>query len=442
MKNKSFHIVSLGCAKNTVDADSMSALLSRAGYQLVISPKQAHIIIINTCGFIDIAKDESYSTLAKFAQRKKPEQILIAAGCLTQRYGNSVMQKVAGIDAIIGTRSWMQIVELADSLYANNVSPSDIQIDDATPCDERGAPRFSIQGVSAYLKIADGCSRNCAFCAIPSIKGPATSRPIDAILAEARQLQERGIREIVLIAQNSTDYGHDLGMQNGLARLLSEMTKAAPDVDWLRIMYAYPGFVTDELIEVMATSKQIVPYLDMPLQHAHPDVLRRMHRPANIDLVYKTLDKMRKSMPSLALRSTFIVGYPNESEEEFQTLLDFIDEIRFDKLGAFKFSFEAGTPGEILGDTIPEEVKEERTKRLMEKQQKISLSHNQEFVGRELDILVEGTGDGISVGRSYRDAPEVDGLVLIKSVATVGEIVPVRITEAMPYDMSGVVDIQ
>ena len=440
IKNKTFHIISLGCAKNTVDADSMAALLCRAGYQLVPSHKQAHIIIINTCGFIDIAKDESYSTLSKFASRKKSWQVLIAAGCLTQRYGDEIQHRVPGIDAIIGTRNWMGIVELANNLCDSKADTFGVSSGKTAPSSEGDTHRFALQGASAYLKIADGCSRACAFCAIPTIKGPAISRPIEAVISDAKQLQEMGAHEIVLIAQNSTDYGHDLGMHNGLAHLLTEMTKAIPDVNWLRIMYAFPGFVTDELIQVMAIHKQIVPYLDMPLQHAHPDVLRRMHRPSNIEWVYKTLDKIRKAIPGLALRSTFIVGYPNESEQEFQTLLDFIDEIRFDKLGVFKFSFEAGTPSEALGDNIPESLKEERLKRLMERQQQISLEHNQEFIGKQLDVLVEGTGDGISVGRSYRDAPEVDGLVLIKNVVPVGRIIPVHITKAMPYDMSGVVD--
>jgi ribosomal protein S12 methylthiotransferase len=265
MRRKTFHIISLGCAKNTVDADSMAALLDRAGYQLVSSHKQAHIIIVNTCGFINTAKADSYNTLDKFAFRKKVGQILIAAGCLTQRYGNKVQQKIQGVDAIIGTQQWQDIAKLVDSLCEDNPPPPNNPTSRTAASDERGAPRFSIQGASAYLKIADGCSRACAFCAIPMIKGPAVSRPMEPILDEARKLQEMGIREIVLIAQNSTDYGHDLGMRNGLAQLLTKMIKAIPDVDWLRIMYAYPGFVTDELIEVMATSKQIVPYLDMPL---------------------------------------------------------------------------------------------------------------------------------------------------------------------------------
>jgi ribosomal protein S12 methylthiotransferase len=270
------------------------------------------------------------------------------------------------------------------------------------------------------------------------IKGTAVSRPIESILAEACSLQEMGIREIILIAQDTTDYGHDLGLKNGLAHLLTEMTVAAPQVDWIRVMYAYPGYVTDELVEVMATCKQVLPYLDMPLQHAHPSTLRRMRRPTNVALVRKTLGRMRQAIPDLALRTTFIVGYPGETEEEFQTLLDFVEEIRFDKAGTFKFSFEPGTASEPLGDPIPSEVKEERLKRLMEKQQQISLERNQAFVGRSLDVLIEGVGQGISMGRSYRDAPEVDGLVLVKGEIPIGRMIPVRITDAMVYDLSGV----
>jgi ribosomal protein S12 methylthiotransferase len=309
-----------------------------------------------------------------------------------------------------------------------------------------------VQGASAYLKIADGCRRPCAFCAIPLIKGTAVSRPVEAIAAEARLLQEMGVRELILIAQDTTDYGHDLGLKNGLAHLLQRLAEEAPQVDWLRIMYAYPGYVTDELIEVMAKYKQIVPYLDMPLQHAHPQTLRRMRRPANIDWVYKTLEKMRRALPELALRTTFIVGYPGETEQEFQALLDFVREMRFDRVGAFQFSFEPGTASEPLGDPIPANVKQERWERLMELQQGISLEKNQSLVGKTLNVLIEGQGqienngqDSVSpgkltLGRSYRDAPEIDGMVLIEGELPVGEMVPVRITGAMAYDLTGVVD--
>ena len=444
MSKKTFHIVSLGCDKNTVDADSMAHLLTVAGYELVTNPKQARVLIVNTCGFISTAKEESFDMLAKLAAGKKSGQVLIAAGCLTQRYGGEVVRHVPGIDAILGTRRWMDIVDVVESLSGINRPESRYNLSDAATvgADEHGAQRVSVHGASAYIKIADGCSRSCAFCAIPLIKGPAVSRPVESILAEAASLQSRGVREIVLIAQNTTDYGYDLGLKNGLAHLLKEMTAAVPKIDWIRIMYAYPGYVSDELIEVMATHKQIVPYLDMPLQHAHTSVLRRMGRPTNIDWVYKTLEKMRQAIPDLALRSTFIVGYPGETEEEFQTLLDFIEEIHFDKLGALKFSFEPGTPGEALGDSIPDEVKEERLKRLMEKQQQISLKHNQAFIGRNLDVLIEGVGQGISIGRSNRDAPKVDGLVLVKGEIPAGKIISVSINNAMVYDLSGVANLQ
>jgi len=305
--------------------------------------------------------------------------------------------------------------------------------------DESGAVRASIAGASAYLKIADGCRRPCAFCAIPLIKGTAVSRPVQTILAEARRLRDEGVRELILIAQDTTDYGHDLGMKDGLAILLEQLTDAVPDMDWIRIMYAYPGYVTDRLIDVMSTRKQVLPYLDMPLQHAHPKTLYRMKRPSNIDWVHRTLGKMRASIANLAIRTTFIVGYPGETEEEFLALLDFVKEIRFDRVGTFQFSFEPGTTSEPLGDPIPTDVKQERYERLMELQQSISLQINQSHVGKTLDVLVEGydRGNGISIGRSYRDAPEIDGLILVESKAKIGEIVPVKITGAMAYDLTG-----
>ncbi|WP_076005047.1 30S ribosomal protein S12 methylthiotransferase RimO [Dehalogenimonas formicexedens] len=440
MNQNTFKIVSLGCAKNTVDADSMAQLLTAAGFQHVDSRKRAKVIIVNTCGFMTSASEESYAELAKLASRKKQGQILIAAGCLAERYGDGINSRVPGVDAVLGTRRWMDIADLVRGLTKSQTPSFDVTTnpgDGPTGAGSGGVKRVTVQGASAYLKIADGCSRQCAFCAIPLIKGPTASRPIESIVSEAVFLQERGVREIVLLAQNSTDYGLDLGLKNGLARLLRKMTAAAPGVDWIRIMYAFPGGVTDELIEVMATHKQIVPYIDLPLQHAHPDVLRRMGRPADIDWVYKTLEIMRKSIPDLALRSTFIVGYPGETESEFQYLLDFIGDIRFDRLGTFKFSFEKGTPAEALGDPISDDLKEERLKRLMEKQQPISLERNQDFIGRELKVLVEGSGDGVSIGRSYRDAPEVDGLVIVKGQVSPGKMIQVHIDDAMVYDLGG-----
>jgi ribosomal protein S12 methylthiotransferase len=438
---KTFHIVSLGCAKNTVDSDSMAQLLIKSGYKSVADPDHAGVLIVNTCGFIAAAKEESRNVLSELAAKKKSGQVLIAAGCLTQRYGADVPRDIPGIDGILGTRRWMDITDVVATVERVNPPEASYQIPESATVgsDEQDALRVSIQGASAYLKIADGCRRPCAFCAIPLIKGTAVSRPVESILAEAQILQEKGIREIILIAQDTTDYGYDLGLKNGLAHLLKKLTDAVTHIDWIRVMYAYPGFVTDELIEVMATEKQVVHYLDIPLQHAHPSVLKRMHRPTNVDWVYRTLAKMRKDIPDLALRTTFIVGYPGETEKEFRTLLDFTAEMRFDKVGAFKYSFEPGTTAEPLGDPVPAEIKEERFNRLMEQQQKISLEINQTFLGRKLDVLFEGYGQGVSIGRSYRDAPEIDGLVLVKDEIPAGQMLPVRIDEAMPYDLGGTI---
>ncbi|MGC8855516.1 MAG: 30S ribosomal protein S12 methylthiotransferase RimO [Anaerolineae bacterium] len=446
MPKNTFHLVSLGCAKNTVDSDSMAQLLMQDGYQPVTDPARASVLIVNTCGFIGPAKEESFKELRKLAAIKRPDQVLIAAGCLTQRYGAEVAAQVPGIDGVLGTRRWMDIVLLVQQLRASpHPQPLYHLPDEAVTVgtDEKQTLRASLDGASAYLKIADGCRRPCAFCAIPLIKGTAVSRPMNVILDEARRLRELGVRELVLIAQDTTDYGHDLGLKEGLAALLERLATevadhSAPGLNWIRVMYAYPGYVTDRLIEVMATHPTILPYLDMPLQHAHPKTLYRMRRPSNVDWVYRTLEKMRSAMPGLAIRTTFIVGYPGETEEEFETLLDFVRQMRFDRVGTFTFSFEPGTASEALGDPIPSAVKEERYARLMELQQGISLQINQSFVGKTLDVLVEGHDRQISFGRSYRDAPEIDGMVLIEGKVKVGEIVPVKITGAMAYDLTGI----
>jgi ribosomal protein S12 methylthiotransferase len=444
MKNKTFYMVSLGCAKNSVDSESMAQILADSGYQLSTEPSQARILIVNTCGFIGPAREESYEVLQDLASKKRQGQILIAAGCLTQRYGKDVVRKVPGIDGILGTRRWMDILDVVDTLREGKHPGPLYHLPEVATVgtDEHGVLRAGVQGRSAFLKIADGCRRPCAFCAIPLIKGTAVSRPMDVIIDEARRLSDMGMRELNLIAQDSTDYGYDLGIKDGLAKLLERLVKAVPGVDWLRIMYAYPGYITDRLIEVMSTHAQVLPYLDIPLQHAHPEALRRMKRPANMDWVYRTLEKMRRAMPGLALRTTFIVGYPGETEAEFQTLLDFIKEIRFDRVGTFQFSFEPGTSSEPLGDPIPAEVKEERYDRLMTLQQGISLERNQEFVGKTLDVLFEGQGDGLSMGRSYRDAPEIDGLVIVEGSVSQGALLPVRISGAMAYDLSGTLAVQ
>ena len=441
MSKNTFHLVSLGCAKNTVDSDSMAQLLVRDGYNAVEDPSLANVLIVNTCGFIGPAKEESINVLRKLAGEKTNDQVLIAAGWLTQRCGSEVADKVPGVDGVLGTRRWMDIVQVVrEARKGTHPEPIYHLPDEAVTVgtDEQNALRVSVAGSSAYLKVADGCRRPCAFCAIPLIKGTAVSRPVDSIVEEAHRLRDMGIRELILIAQDTTDYGHDLGMKDGLAILLEQLTTSVPDMDWIRVMYAYPGYVTDRLIDVMASSKQVLPYLDMPLQHAHPKTLYRMKRPSNIDWVHRTLEKMRSRIDNLAIRTTFIVGYPGETDEEYQALYDFVEDIRFDRVGAFQFSFEPGTTSEPLGDPVPADVKQERFEQLMVLQQGISMQVNQSYVGKTLDVLVEGRDNKISIGRSYRDAPEIDGLVLIEGEAKIGDIVPVRITGAMAYDLTGV----
>ncbi len=442
-RNHTFYLLSLGCAKNTVDSESMAQILARGGYQGTVSADEASVLIVNTCGFIDAAKQESIDVLRELAAAKRPDQMLIAAGCLAQRYGAVLSQEVPGLDGVIGTRRWMDILDLVKRLRGRKHPEPLYHLPDearTVGTDEQGVLRAAVQGSSAYLKIADGCRRPCAFCAIPAIKGTHVSRPLEAIVGEAARLNDMGVKEIILISQDTTDYGHDLGLKDGLAALLEQLIAVTPDAPWLRIMYAYPGYVTDRLIEVMAREERILPYLDMPLQHGSREVLKRMRRPAKIEWVYETVGKMREAMPDLAIRTTFIVGYPGETDAEFEELIRFVTDLRFDRVGAFTYSYEIGTPSAQLPGQVPDDVKQARRNRLMEVQQDISHQRNQSFVGKTLDVLVEGFEDGLSVGRSYRDAPEIDGLVIVEGALPVGEIVPVRITGAMAYDLLGTVN--
>ena len=434
-----FYIASLGCPKNTVDSNAMGVLLQRAGYTATLDAQQADIVIVNTCGFIDAARAESLETLQDLASSLTKQQRLVAAGCWAQRDPDIILGAVPRIDAILGTRSWPQIVPLADRLLAAVGEPTMRLVEErlATMPEEAHAPGYVISGRSAFLKIADGCSRHCAFCAIPAIKGPTVSRDIDAILEDVRQLRDYGMLEINLIAQDATFYGADRGERDGLAHLFERMVVAAPEVPWIRVLYAFPGYITPRLIDVMRDTPQILPYIDLPLQHAHPDVLRRMRRPSDMDQVRRTLDALRFAMPDVALRTTFIAGFPGETDDEFGALLDFVREARFDRLGVFTYSSEAGTTAAALGDDVPVEVKESRYDQIMAMQQEISYERNQTFVGQHLTVLLEGTGDDLTVGRSYRDAPEIDGLVLVREVVEPHRLVTVEITEALPYDLAG-----
>ncbi len=433
---KRFYLLSLGCPKNTVDAEAMSGLLADAGWRRTKRHEDADVLIVNTCGFIDDARQESYSALRELAEAKLPGQRLLAVGCLSQRYGEDVRCTVPDVDGILGTQEWANIVPCVEGLlgmqpHATVRPRSEVSV--VTPM------RRQAQGPSAYLKIADGCSAPCAFCAIPLIKGPQRSKARDAILEEARQLVTQGVQEVILIAQDTTAYGRDRGEQDGLPSLIENILDTVPQLHWLRLMYAYPQHVTPRLIETMASHPQVCHYLDLPLQHAHPNVLRRMRRSPDVDGTRQLITDLRHAMPDIALRTAFIVGYPGENEEEFAALLDFMDDAQFDKVGVFTYSAEAGTAAASLPDQVTREVAEDRYARAMELQRDISLGLNQLQVGRVLEILVEGAGEGISVGRSYRDAPEIDGYVLMHGEWSTGKMVRARIQRAMEYDLEGLV---
>lgn len=451
-----YHLITLGCPKNQVDSDGMEMTLRNANFRAVENADDADLLIVNTCGFLEAAQEESIGVLNELASAKRGHQILVAAGCLAQRNGDEILARAPLVDGLLGTKRWMDVVELVQRIRSQQGAGSRAMQRYALLGDPEeefalATPRPPVVGGSAYIKISDGCNAPCSFCTIPSFKGKLRSRPLEAVVDEAIALVEGGAKELVIVAQDTTDYGRDWGEPNSLPRLLSAIcNRTSSALQWVRLMYAYPGHVSDELIEVMASQPKMAHYLDMPLQHGDPQTLRRMRRPSRIEMVHDHMAKLRAAMPDIALRTTFIVGYPGETEAEFQGLLDFVKEIQFDKVGAFTFSPEPGTPAALLPDPVPDAVKEERYARLMELQQPISLRRNQLQVGKKLSILIEGEGEMVTevdqgesvpllMGRSYRDAPEVDGLVLVPGISGVpaGEFIDVHINGAMEYDLVG-----
>ncbi len=465
-----YRIVTLGCEKNSVDSEGMGQMLAEAGYADAEAPDDADVLIVNTCGFLQASTGESLTALAELAAQKRDDQILIAAGCATQRYGAEIAAQVPGVDGLLSTRQWPQIARLVDHLRAEQaagrlptrragedpVAAMQAQVASieqallapVQPTAELKRFRRKPQGASAYVKISEGCDHACAFCIIPTIRGKHVSRPIAEIADEVRELAEQGVQEAIFIAQDSTYYGTDLHLRDGLAQLLEATVEAAPAIRWIRLMYAYPTQITPGLIETMARLPQVCKYLDMPLQHGHPETLRRMRRPNNIPRVRRLIADLRSAMPDIALRSTFIVGFPGETDAEFQALLDFLTEIQFDHVGMFTYSPEEGTPGATMPDQVPERVKQRRYRQAMQLQQQISAAKNATRVGQTVDVLLEGTGtvtDGrgrqspILAGRYARQAPEVDGLVFVKGRPGLepGQMVPVRIQQATEYDLWG-----
>jgi len=432
---KSFFIYSLGCPKNSVDSQSMSALLCKNGYSLAPDQQTADVIIVNTCGFIEPARQEALDLLKEIASEKQASQKLIAAGCLTQRESRLVARQVPRVDAMLGTRRWMDILPLLERLEQSVPSGFEYISNSPLVMETAQIPRAVRYGGYAYLKIADGCDRSCAFCAIPLIKGAQVSRRMEDVLQDVGKLADSAVQELILIAQDVTSYGRDLGIQDGLPDLLTRIQKTAPNIPWLRLLYTYPGEISPRLIDLMAEQSQLLPYLDIPLQHAHPDVLRRMRRPANMEQVRDTIYAMRARIPNLAIRSTFIVGFPGESEVEFQSLLDFVKEMRFDRVGIFPYYHEAGTAAYQFEEDVSPELKEERIQQLAALQEDISQQKNRQYIGKKMDVLVDGVGDGISVCRSYRDAPEIDGMVMVEDELDVGKITAVKITAALVHDL-------
>jgi ribosomal protein S12 methylthiotransferase len=432
-----YHLLTLGCPKNSVDSEGMGSILATQGHTSVDTMEDADVIIVNTCSFIQPARDETLDVLYEVAQNKRPHQRLIAAGCLLQSHPH-LAQTIPGIDATLSTRRWMDIGRLVQA-----PAPAAAPAPPTSYADWRTMPfKRHASTPYAYLKVSDGCNLHCAFCTIPSIKGPMRSKPVEALCAEARQLVEQGVQELILVAQHLTDYGRDLGMPDGLATLLDALCAAIPAHTWLRLMYAYPHGITPRLVETMARHPQICAYLDMPLQHAHPDTLRRMHRPADVDQTQRTIAHLRQTIPHITLRSTFIVGFPGETHAEFQTLLDFLREMQFERVGIFPYSREEGTPAATLpGHHAPGTI-EQRWHTAMQLQQGIAAATNRRWLDKQLAVLIEGEGvveDGrpLVVGRSFRDAPEIDGQVLLWGNAPIGRVVSAHITETTEYDLWG-----
>ena len=432
--------VSLGCAKNLVDTEVMLGIMQRHGLELTNNPSEAEILIVNTCAFIASAKEESITTILNLAEYKTEGNCrsLIIAGCLGQRYRQELLDEMPEADAIIGTNAWHRIMEaIEETLKGRRV----ILIGEHETIYSSTTPRLrTTPNYTAYVKIAEGCDHHCAFCAIPLIRGRQISRPIEDIRAEVEQLVADGVKEINLIAQDSTNYGRDLYREPSLARLLRELVKV-DGLKWLRILYSYPKHFTDELIELMATEPKICKYVDLPLQHAADSVLRRMHRPDRRLEIENLLAKIRRHIPGVAIRSTFIVGYPGETDAEFEQLKDFLIKQRLDHVGIFAYSPEEGTPAYFLPDQVDEGVTQERYHELMSIQSKISQEINEALEGQEFEILIEGRDEevpDITAGRSYREAPEVDGQIYIEGdrQSKPGDIVRVKVLAGFVYDLA------
>ena len=432
--------ISLGCDKNLVDSEVMLGLLDKKGYQIVDSEEDADIIVVNTCCFIHDAKEESIQTILEMAEYKKEGKLkaLIVTGCLAQRYQQEIIDEIPEVDAVLGTTSYDHIVEAVEEALAGNghVVLEDV---DALP-DVKEKRLVTTGGHYAYMKIAEGCDKHCTYCIIPKLRGNYRSVPMEKLLAEAKDLADQGVKELILVAQETTVYGKDLYGEKSLHKLLRELCKIS-GIQWIRILYCYPEEIYDELIQTIKEEKKVCHYLDLPIQHASDAVLKRMGRRTSKAQLVEIIEKLRKEIPDISLRTTLITGFPGETQEQHEELKDFVDEMEFDRLGVFTYSPEEDTPAATMTEQIPEEVKEDRQAELMELQQEIAFDLAEDMVGREVLVMIEGkvADENAYVGRTYKDAPNVDGLIFINTDEELmsGDFARVRVTGALEYDLIG-----
>ena len=432
--------ISLGCDKNLVDSEVMLGLLDAKGYCIVDDETQADVIVINTCCFIHDAKEESIQTILEMAEYKKTGRLkaLIAAGCLAQRYQKEILKEIPEVDAVLGTTSYDQIVRAVEEALRGQGGVRLADLDALPAVQERRL--ITTGGHYAYLKIAEGCDKHCTYCIIPKIRGNYRSVPMEQLVREAEELAGQGVKELILVAQETTLYGKDLYGEKSLHRLLKELCRIS-GIRWIRLLYCYPEEVYDDLIRVIKEEKKICHYLDLPIQHADDEILRRMGRRTSRKQLEEIIGKLRHELPDIAIRTTLITGFPGETREQHEELMEFADEMEFDRLGVFTYSPEEDTPAAGMPDQIPEEIKEERQAELMELQQEIVFDQAEEMIGREVLVMIEGkvADEDAYVGRTYRDAPNVDGLIFIHTEEELmsGDFAKVRVTQALEYDLIG-----
>ena len=439
-------LISLGCDKNLVDSEVMLGLLNKAGHQLTNDETEADVVVVNTCAFISDAKEESIQNILEMADLKKTGRLkaLIVTGCLAQRYKEEIIQEIPEVDAVLGTTSYEEIAHVIDGVLSDSpMERGDVRLTmkdvDYLPVTDTHR-MVTTGGHFAYLKIAEGCDKHCTYCIIPKVRGDFRSVPMEHLLEEAQNLVDGGVKELILVAQETTMYGTDLYGEKRLPQLLRALCKIS-GLRWIRILYCYPEEITDELIQVIKEEPKICHYLDLPIQHASDGILKRMGRRTSRAQLIETIEKLRREIPDIALRTTLITGFPGETQEQHEELMDFVDQMEFDRLGVFTYSPEEDTPAASMPDQIPEEVKEERQAELMELQQDIVFDQAEDRIGEELLVMIEGkvADENAYVGRTYRDAPNVDGLIFVNTSEELmsGDFARVKVTGSADYDLIG-----